>query len=795
IKHHNGPLKNGVPYSGWMDTKTNEPVKDLDVKSKYEKQILEHSGIRLIEPELFDGYQPRKKLVLREVLLEHDLEPFEASAEEAQQFRSQNGEFVDVYENAESDQSWVKFRKGATLMVPKALRFDRLVAGQVPTGWDAARYGVPKDIIEQVDHITLYVLVSTVEALVSSGITDPYEFYKYVHVSEVGNCAGSGIGGMRSLTKMYRDRLLDKPVQNDILQETFINTMAAWVNLLLLSSSGPVKTPVGACATAVESVEIGVETIQTGRAKIVLVGGYDDFQEEGSYEFGNMKATSNTDEEFKRGRTPREIWVCPFMGRSVPAPGQGILTTAREVPGKLPSPLLDMKYRKRQLDLRRRQIKQWVESEYAFLREELETHRNAGELTVSEEEFLTERTRHIDSEAQRQEKEALNLWGNFFYRQNPEIAPLRGALASFGLTIDDIGVASFHGTSTKANDKNESEVLNKQFAHLGRTVGNACPSIFQKYLTGHPKAAAAAWMLNGMLQVLQTGIIPGNRNADNIDALLEKYDHVLYPSRSIHTDGIKAGLLKSFGFGQVGGEVLVIHPDYLFGALDQASYNAYCTKNREREAVAYRYWHDSMAGVAPFFRAKNAAPYSDAQESQVYLNPLARADFDSAQGTYTFNDLSTTLAQPDPTMTQQILLNMAQGEGGEQARGVGVDVELVSAINVDNDTFLERNFTKRELAYCQGRPDPQASLAGRWSAKESVIKAVSSYATAAAPVWTQGAAAPLKEIEITMAPSGAPEVTLHGAAKVAAEQAGVRNIKVSISHSGHYAVALAIASE
>ncbi|KAJ1994195.1 fatty acid synthase alpha subunit Lsd1 [Dimargaris cristalligena] len=838
IKHHNGPLKNGVPYSGWMDTKTNEPVKDLDVKSKYEKQILEHSGIRLIEPELFDGYQPRKKLVLREVLLEHDLEPFEASAEEAQQFRSQNGEFVDVYENAESDQSWVKFRKGATLMVPKALRFDRLVAGQVPTGWDAARYGVPKDIIEQVDHITLYVLVSTVEALVSSGITDPYEFYKYVHVSEVGNCAGSGIGGMRSLTKMYRDRLLDKPVQNDILQETFINTMAAWVNLLLLSSSGPVKTPVGACATAVESVEIGVETIQTGRAKIVLVGGYDDFQEEGSYEFGNMKATSNTDEEFKRGRTPREMsrpattTRSGFMesygagmevlmsarvaiemgvpiygiialtntatdkeGRSVPAPGQGILTTAREVPGKLPSPLLDMKYRKRQLDLRRRQIKQWVESEYAFLREELETHRNAGELTVSEEEFLTERTRHIDSEAQRQEKEALNLWGNFFYRQNPEIAPLRGALASFGLTIDDIGVASFHGTSTKANDKNESEVLNKQFAHLGRTVGNACPSIFQKYLTGHPKAAAAAWMLNGMLQVLQTGIIPGNRNADNIDALLEKYDHVLYPSRSIHTDGIKAGLLKSFGFGQVGGEVLVIHPDYLFGALDQASYNAYCTKNREREAVAYRYWHDSMAGVAPFFRAKNAAPYSDAQESQVYLNPLARADFDSAQGTYTFNDLSTTLAQPDPTMTQQILLNMAQGEGGEQARGVGVDVELVSAINVDNDTFLERNFTKRELAYCQGRPDPQASLAGRWSAKESVIKAVSSYATAAAPVWTQGAAAPLKEIEITMAPSGAPEVTLHGAAKVAAEQAGVRNIKVSISHSGHYAVALAIASE
>ncbi|KAJ1969223.1 fatty acid synthase alpha subunit Lsd1, partial [Dispira parvispora] len=307
IKHHNGPLKNGTVYSGWVDAKTNEPVKDIDIKAKYESQILEHSGIRLIEPELFGGYQPRQKLVMREVLLEHDLEEFETSAEEARQFQVQNGEFVDVYENKETGQWLVKFRKGASLMVPKALRFDRLVAGQIPTGWDAARYGVPKDIIDQVDTVTLYVLVSTVEALVASGITDPYEFYKYVHVSEVGNCAGSGIGGMRSLGKMYRDRLLDRPVQNDILQETFINTMAAWVNLLLLSSAGPIKTPVGACATAAESVEIGVETIQTGKAKIVLVGGYDDFQEEGSYEFGNMKATSNTDEEFKRGRTPREM--------------------------------------------------------------------------------------------------------------------------------------------------------------------------------------------------------------------------------------------------------------------------------------------------------------------------------------------------------------------------------------------------------------------------------------------------------------------------------------------------------
>jgi 3-oxoacyl-(acyl-carrier-protein) synthase len=56
----------------------------------------------------------------------------------------------------------------------------------------------------QVDPVTLYNLVSTVEALVSSGITDPYEFYEYVHVSEVGNTSGGGVGGMRSNIELYQ---------------------------------------------------------------------------------------------------------------------------------------------------------------------------------------------------------------------------------------------------------------------------------------------------------------------------------------------------------------------------------------------------------------------------------------------------------------------------------------------------------------------------------------------------------------------------------------------------------------
>ena len=57
----------------------------------------------------------------------------------------------------------------------------------------------------------------------------------------------------------------------------------------------------------------------------------------------------------------------------------------------------------------------------------------------------------------------------------------------------------------------------------------------------------------------------------------------------------------------------------------------------------------------------------------------------------------------------------------EGVSGVGTDVELISAIPVDNESFLERNFTPAELAYCRSAPDTRASLAARWAAKEATV--------------------------------------------------------------------------
>jgi len=679
IKHHNGPLE-GRQYIGWIDTKTSKPVHDFEVKANYESQILSSSGIRLIEPELDNGYDPSKKFLMQETQLNEDMPPFLAPTDVAEQMAREHGDKVHL--SPGEDGFTVHLKKGATLYIPKALKFDRTVAGQIPAGWDARTYGISEEIIQSVDRVTLFALVSTVEALLASGITDPYELYKYIHVSEVGNCIGSGMGGMVSQQKIYQSRLLDKPASNDALAESFINTTSAWVNMLLLSSSGPIRTPVGACATSIESLETGFETIVSGKAKMCLVGGHDDMNEVTSYEFANMKATSSAVDEFERGRTPQDMsrpatttragfmeaqgsgnqilttarlaldmglpihGIVAFasttsdkIGRSVPAPGQGITTNARQnTQARFPSPLLNIDHRRKRLAIRRNQIQENLDAELRIIEDESAALGADCPLEVIEE--IQYRTEYMKQDAQRQLSEALNTWGNEFWKGSTQISPIVGSLAVWGLTVgrfslpflkppfltnaDDIDFASFHGTSTVMNDTNETQVIQQQLSHLGRREGHPVYGIFQKYLTGHPKGAAGAWMLNGCLQVLDSGLIPGNRAADNIDSKLEKNDLIFFPSRSIQTAGMKAFSVTSFGFGQKGAQAIGIHPKYLFAAIDAQSYEEYQRKREIRQERVSTEFHTRMA-TNSFFIMKDSPPYKKDQETAVYLNPDARA--------------------------------------------------------------------------------------------------------------------------------------------------------------------------
>ncbi|KAJ2001249.1 fatty acid synthase alpha subunit Lsd1 [Coemansia thaxteri] len=291
------------------------------------------------------------------------------------------------------------------------------------------------------------------------------------------------------------------------------------------------------------------------------------------------------------------------------------MTTARTAASSQgESPLLDIGYRRRQLDRALQEIDTWVADEE-------QNHPDSD---------------YVQRMADARRRQALHTWGTEFWHGQQDISPLRGALAAWGLAADDIGLASFHGTGTVANDRNESVVLDRQLRHLGRTPGLAVPAVCQKHLTGHPKGPAAAWMLNSAIQSMRTGIVPGNRNADNIDPELRQHEYIVYPARPMQTPKVKAALLKSFGFGQVGAELLLVHPDCLLATLTPEQLDSYNSRLAPREAKSYRYWQDTFVGNHSFVQVKDRPPYTQDQESEVYLDPLARAQYDKQTGEYHF---------------------------------------------------------------------------------------------------------------------------------------------------------------
>ena len=89
--------------------------------------------------------------------------------------------------------------------------------------------------------------------------------------------------------------------------------------------------------------------------------------------------------------------------------------------------------------------------------------------------------------------------------------------------------------------------------------------------------------------------------------------------------------------------------------------------------------------------------------------------------------------------------------------------------------FLERVYTEAELEFCQNRAP---ELATRFAAKEAMVKA-----------FRDNSGISWRDIEILLDQNGAPIVQLHGKAKAKAEEFGIRELIVALSHSKEYAIA------
>lgn len=121
---------------------------------------------------------------------------------------------------------------------------------------------------------------------------------------------------------------------------------------------------------------------------------------------------------------------------------------------------------------------------------------------------------------------------------------------------------------------------------------------------------------------------------------------------------------------------------------------------------------------------------------------------------------------------------------------VGIGTDIVECVRIGQmiekhaEQFLERVFTPRELRYCQGKKHATEHFAGRWAAKEAILKCLGTG-------WKKGIS--WTDIEVRNNFDGAPQVFLGGAAKERAQLLRISDIWITISHCRAYATAYALA--
>ncbi len=120
--------------------------------------------------------------------------------------------------------------------------------------------------------------------------------------------------------------------------------------------------------------------------------------------------------------------------------------------------------------------------------------------------------------------------------------------------------------------------------------------------------------------------------------------------------------------------------------------------------------------------------------------------------------------------------------------GIGTDIvevlRIAQMIERHGELFLHRVFTPREIEYCSARKAATQHYAGRWAAKEAILKALGTG-------WSRGIQ--WLDMEIRNDGAGKPSVALGGGAREVCEQLGIGEMMVSISHCRTHASAVAVA--
>ncbi len=120
--------------------------------------------------------------------------------------------------------------------------------------------------------------------------------------------------------------------------------------------------------------------------------------------------------------------------------------------------------------------------------------------------------------------------------------------------------------------------------------------------------------------------------------------------------------------------------------------------------------------------------------------------------------------------------------------GIGTDItecaRIEKMLSRHGSHFLDHVFTEREIEYCSPKKRSPEHYAGRWAAKEAVLKALGTG-------WIGGIS--WKDVEVVNEVGGRPRIVLCGGAHKIADHLGIVEIQISISHCSSHAIAYAVA--
>jgi 3-oxoacyl-[acyl-carrier-protein] synthase II len=346
-------------------------------------------------------------------------------------------------------------------------------------------YGIDRREARRMDLFAQYAVAASEMAVKESGIAIGGPNAHSYDPERVGVILGSGLGGVVTMEDGYRKALekgFDRISPLYVVQ--MLINMAAGLVSIRYGAKGPNWCPASACASSAHAIGEAWKSIVVGETDAAIAGGSEATITPMSIGgFAAMKALSTRNAEPHRASRPFDRERDGF----VTGEGAGVV-------------ILEELSRARQRG--------------APILAEL-----AGYAANSDAHHVTAPAPEGDGAAR----------------------CMRLALRAAGMSPERIGYINAHGTSTPANDVNETRAIKAVFGDHARKLAVSST----KSMTGHMLGAAGGAEAVVSLRTLVRGVLPPTINCDEPDPECD-LDYVRHQPREAWVDAVMS---NSFGFG------------------------------------------------------------------------------------------------------------------------------------------------------------------------------------------------------------------------------------------------------